>query len=564
MIKFKFLVLSLLLVPQLAMSYLVEDIVITGKIIKVEANKIHLKDKYGQKHLVDRKMLVEGTNGKKMQIGKMVSFKDKIKMRRPAPDFRLAPGIKLSKKDKTELVHAFYKFLVIADEKMAKKYPNYSPGEGDLLNGEETTFFQLKDMLNFFLPELIADQNVRCIYAGWPSRQVDDGSECRRPWSRTGTDSNYRACGGGDEVFRCNPKIFGTGIRSSTRSFNPSRAVEPYEGSGVRVFPTPDPANGLCIHRTETAEYSSIVRNCALAARRNMQSILSQPDFERYYEVTYLPIINTQCRHTNFCPGGFSKEGSECVLTCSEGNPTEVAGKRYCGTAPTEAEVSEQGEECAYLAEHIQSINFHRAGGRTQCTVISNQDYTAPGGVEVSASCKSVQLACQRNGHMVVGYLDQPGYTALKDSRMAEDPLSLNSSISLPTGTDVYTTACGDDTNSALAPVLTDGCNTLQPGQIHNLEEGRAVENSIRGGERCESDYCVVSAQCSVTRDGNASPFLTDVTAVCDCTSQERTATEGNASLTVSECLSREIPQMTPSNNSAPSSNQAPAEASGT
>lgn len=596
----------------LSSGKVLESIIVTGVIKKTEANIVYVRDALGQTHKVSQELLTGKIRSKKLFIGDQVSFEKKIVITRPYPALELKKNIKLSKEEKEHLVRVMWRFLSLVEDKNKKLDPNFKPGEGENL---KKTTYNLKSVFDFFFSEVHAlPPSNACVYAGYTSVMTGTPRTCRPPWS--GDNPEYQPCGGGDNVFRCNPKIFGRGLtrgsgdptgfaeenavsawadEGGSSSYNlttgpgpegtaDSNTTDARRRSAAYVFKTSSSsaAHGFCVLRTDAGDgsLSNITRNCVMAAERNMASILRNFD-NNYFNNTYLPLIHAQCANTNLCPAHmFKSTNNTCVSDCASGlfagtdrvcRTTAAEASTGQATNASESSVRRAGDgfsaECAYLAKHIESINFHHPDNeRTQCALWENSELGPP-----VANCRSVKMSCQRGGHIFTGYLSQAqfnnatlrgrnpedgSFTAIKDISGINIDRTLE--FNFPKDFKLNTSPCLNATEERrqanLANPSLDNCLGAGHEYAQSLGETNTVDGTTRsrfgGGANCQGDYCVVNNRCRVTPANEAvgidEQFTYDVTLVCRCSPNEY-GRDSTIPINLAACQRDQIPQYTPS-----------------
>jgi hypothetical protein len=572
---------------------LIKDIVIKGTVSKVEKDFYEVKDAYGQKHRPKREKVIAVKPGK-IQIGSKVSFVHKLELKRAPLKLELNKKVKLKDEDKQKLHSATFKFMAMVHDKMKRHDKNYTPHEGAL--EKKTSWHEavpsLEEMLNFLISPAYCENEANCLFAGWPSIESSTGS-CLVPWSTDSRSarSGYRACGGGDNVFRCNPKLFGSGVAlasGQSESFRDSAAVEPFPNASVSVFPTDDPQNGFCV---KTQNSDNVLFNCLQAAQQNMPNLMRNFD-TNYFNTQIAPLVHAYCGG-NVCPEGSYKNGNECVESCpggstlSEGEcrsttsaatvvpPVEEATSDSTSAEAPVVDINRQAE-CEYMAKQIETINFHRTPDRTRCAIWRN------GAVEGNDSCRSLELVCQRGGHQFKGYLNQEQYTHLKVrhggrevniSTLAsqDEGLWLNTELNETNGVDLnfsgdmklYQRPCLNAEESAEEVVNPSfdqcqsaeiaGAPVVSPlGELNNARASRGTSE-----RDCQGDYCVMQGTCLVqtetagegetssSRRAEEPNFFYNVQLVCRCSQEELNGT-ASPPLSFQRCQAEALDQFTP------------------
>ncbi len=546
-----------------AKAMLMEKVVVTGKVHRVTDSHVDVKDRLGQIYHVSFNML-----GKKKsyRIGEVVSFTMKLNLKREQATFELNSKVKLTKEDRKQLHAATVKFMSMVHERMAKEEKDYRPVEWDY---KQSSYFN--HIINFFLSEAYSTGAADCIFAGWPSTKMDgENGACRVPWSSNSQSvSHYNGCGGGDNVIRCNPKLFGKGFTGSSGNFSNTSAVQPYPGASVKVFKTSSDsaAHGICVNVGPT---DNVMYNCLQAAQRNMPSILQNFNAANF-NAEFAPLINSYCG-TNVCLPGTYKNGNACVAACPSGT---TANGHECQAAAAPGDTTaappvaasaplagSRSAECRYIAQQVASINFHRAPETTRCAVYESTESTV-------ATCKNTRMMCQRGGQMFQGYLSASQYTSLQGtnpetgarvnvSAMTVSPggtvLNADRSLVFNFNADMhlYREPCKPESGAGSSPRVDladfSGCQVAAPASL-SLGESFTGSNtySATTANKCTGDYCVLNGTClsspppapvaeGAPATSAVNPYFVDVTVVCSCTKANNFRT----------CQLNQIPQFTP------------------
>jgi hypothetical protein len=201
---------------------LIEDIIISGKVTKIKRRSLVLQDWYGQEHIISK----DEIKNKKLKEGNILSVSRKLDYESLYQwDGLIDTSASLTKEDSEKLYTVLINFLKMIDRNQGR---GFLPNERGIEKKTSSTRSLNRSLLNLILPEAISKvSKPSCLFAGWPSTLYTNGKDrkkptrCLTPWSRlnnTKSISGYKSCGGGDNVFRCNPQIFGDGIEDNDQS----------------------------------------------------------------------------------------------------------------------------------------------------------------------------------------------------------------------------------------------------------------------------------------------------------------------------------------------------------
>lgn len=168
----------------------------------------------------------------------------------PYPFLRSVDIYKLPKKLRAKYHLEMTNILVEFEKK--ESFPNIQKTKFSYMNF-------LDSMSKLLIDESIADNHNVCLFGGWPSRQ---SGTCSLPWSASsrtmassletnGYTSEYYC--GDDNLFRCNPLVFGPGI-------DPAQARSYPNVNGRRNNAGPEYASGICVEKN--GSYNGISERC--------------------------------------------------------------------------------------------------------------------------------------------------------------------------------------------------------------------------------------------------------------------------------------------------------------
>jgi len=299
----KLLALSLFTLFSLSsQAILLEDSVVTGRIKKFDAKTVTIVDHYQHEHVVARKDLPKGT---KVSSNVKVSIGLKVKPEQfkfSQLPYKLENISKLKEAQLKKLVLSYQVFIYTVDKQLRD--------QGGYNKKTVSLDKEVRQFFDFILSNAYADDPAyTCFYGGWPTNASNAG--CRPPWNSTllaSIDSNdpmkYEPCGGPDNVYRCNPVLFGPSIQTNTGSHLGSSSTR-VAGSSVRVrsVPAASANKGICVEVTSTRQ---MVDKCIAASRANLGNIIH--NIQEHPEVFQRFAASVE----TFCRGGAHSSNAAC------------------------------------------------------------------------------------------------------------------------------------------------------------------------------------------------------------------------------------------------------------
>ncbi|MEK6625844.1 MAG: hypothetical protein AABY86_12785, partial [Bdellovibrionota bacterium] len=259
-----------------AFALLLKDAVITGKVKSYDDKVVSIIDRYGKTHVIQKSKI-----SKKIKLEKVKNLTVRVPLKPDQFAFSQLPyGLnnisKLKKPAIENLVLAYMYFIQGVDQQV------HARGDYKILNKDDDKYSNwgrvLLDMA--YAQESVPSNNYTCFWGGWPTSTNGSGvgASCEPPFrnqnqTRENSDDpmSYHSCGGGSNVYRCNPVLFGASTQTHTGTgLGAAAAATGASSVQVRPVPASEASHGMCV----VSARDNIVERCLTASLPNLQAIV--------------------------------------------------------------------------------------------------------------------------------------------------------------------------------------------------------------------------------------------------------------------------------------------------